>query len=197
MLTGSHIVCLQLIRLDLYYAELSTTGSTSFSLSMLPSDTLQFASSFSAGDLDQISLLPSASSRDVWIKLDSHLYHLIRLIGEEETAVLGAELREGLPLIGQLDGDRDRPVDMKVWRDNDRGSLRLEITAKGAEKVEGVVDMEMNRGPPVYGDVKLFTKSDGSLGYSITMVMEDFTVVMLKSKGSVIIIDTPIITHIV
>ena len=179
VLTTTHIICLQLTRLDLYYAELST--GTSFSLNMLPSKTLQAASSSS--DSSQISLVPLASPLTVWIKLSPSSYHLIRLSGEVEPAVLVSELEAGLPLIGWLDGDRTRPMDLVVRKDTEGASLRIEITGEGAEKVEAVVDMEMDRGPPVYGDVKLYTKSDSTVGFSIAMVMEDFTVIMLKPKG--------------
>ena len=150
---------------------------------MLPSETLQNALSSSSGDVARISLLPSASPTAVWLKLGRGYYHLISLSGPEETAILVAELKDGLPLIGWLDGDIERPMDVVLKEDNERGSLIIEISGKGTEKVEGSVDMETNRGLPLYGDVKLFTKSDGSVGYSVAVVMEDFTTIMLKSKG--------------
>lgn len=180
MLTSTLIVCLQLSRLDLYYAELSTDNS--FSLNMLPSETLQTAASSSSVGT-QVSLVPSASPTTVWIKLGPNAYHLIRISGEEETAALVRDLEVGLPLIGWLDGDRARPMDVVLQRDEQRGSLLVEISGERAEKVKAVADMEMNRGSPIYGDVKLYTKSDGSVGCSVAMVMEDDTMIMLKPKG--------------
>lgn len=180
MLTSTHIVCLQLNRLDLYYAELGSDNS--FSLNMLPSKTLQTAAS-SLSDESLVSLVSSASPTAVWIKVGPYSYHLIRLSGEEETAALVSELELGLPLIGWLDGDRTRPMDVVLQRDGERGSLLVEISEEGAEKVKAFADMETYRGSPIYGDVKLYTKSDGSVGYSVAMVMEDYTMIMLKPKG--------------
>ena len=97
-----------------------------------------------------------------------------------------SEVREGLPLIGQIDGERKQAVDVMLWSDNERGSLTMEFEGEGTENIEGgggVVATAIRRGPPVIGDVKVFTKSDGSTSYSVAMVMEDFTVILLKPKG--------------
>jgi hypothetical protein len=157
---------------------------------MLPSETLQLASSLSSsapGHAHQVSLVPSASPTTILINFHSAgVHHKIELGGEEEAAVLVSEVREGLPLIGQIDGERERPVDVMLWSDNERGTLMMEFKGEGAEKIEGgggAVATAIRRGPPVFGDVKVFTKSDGSMSYSVAMVMEDFTVIMLKPKG--------------
>ena len=151
---------------------------------MLPSETLQLASSSPSGVFGAVSLVSSASPTAVWVKLEGGAYHhLVELRGEEETAVLAKKLWEGLPLIGWLDGDRTQPMDVMLWRDNERGSLYVEISGEGREKLKKVVDMETNRGVPLYADVKLYTKSDGSVSYSVTMVMEDYTVLTLTPKG--------------
>ena len=173
-------MCLQLIRLDLYYADLSTDKS--FSLNMLPSETLQTAAS-SSSERNQVSLVSSASPTTIWIKLGPNSYHLIRLSGEEETAALVRDLELGVPLIGWLDGDKTRPTDVVVQRGGEMGSLLVEVSGEGAENMKVVAHMETNRGSPIYGDVKLYTKSDGSIGYSVAMVMEDYTMIMLKPKG--------------
>ena len=156
---------------------------------MLPSETLQFASSLSSapGDAHYVTLMPSSSPMTVWIKFNAvGVHHKIELGGEEETAVLISELREGLPLIGWIDGNRKQAVDVVLESDNDRGSLTMEFKGEGVEKIEGgLVAVGMKRGPPIYGDVKVFTKSDGSMSYSIATVMEDFTVIMLKQKGKI------------
>ena len=113
------------------------------------------------------------------------VHHQIELGGEEEAAVLVLELREGLPLVGWIDGERKRAVDVMLWSDTERNSLMMEFKGEEVEKIEGggVVATAMRRGPPVFGDAKIFTKSDGSTSYSVAMVMEDFTVIMLKPKG--------------
>ena len=189
MLSASRVICIQLSRLDLYYADLSTKDSAAFSLNMLPSETLQLASSLSSapGHAHLVSLVPSASPTTILIKFDSvGVHHKIKLGGEEEAAVLVSEVREGLPLIGQIDGERKRAVDVMLWSDNERGSLTMEFKGEGVEEIEGgggVVATAIRRGPPVFGDVKVFTKSDGSVSYSVAMVMEDLTVIMLKPKG--------------
>ena len=103
--------------------------------------------------------------------------------------MLVSEVTEGLPLMGQIDGERKRAVDVMLWSDNERGSLTMEFKGEGVENIEGgggVVATAIRRGPPVIGDVKVFTKSDGSTSYSVAMVMEDFTVIMLKPKGRTI-----------
>ena len=186
MLSATHIVCLQLSRLDLYYADLRTEDST-FSLNLLPSETLQLASSLSSapGDAHRVTLVPSSSPMTVWIKFNTDgVYHHIELGGEEETAALVSELREGLPLIGWIDGERKQTVDVMIQSNNERGSLTMEFKGEGAEKIEGgLIAVGVKRGIPDFGDVKVFTKSDGSVSYSVAMVMEDFTVIMLKPKG--------------
>ena len=189
VLTATHIVCLQLSRLDLYSAELST--DTAFSLNMLPSETLQIGSSLSPAPSDnahRVTLVPSSSPMTIWIRFNTGVHHRIELRGEEETAVLVSEMKAGLPLIGWMDGERKRAVDVVLWSDNEKSSLMMKMEGEGVEKIEGkVVAREMNRGPPVFGDVKVYTKSDGSVGYSIAMVMEDFTVNVLKPKGRILI----------
>ena len=187
ILSAARVICLQLSRLDLYYADLSTKDSA-FSLNMLPSETLQLASSLSStpGDAHHVSLIPSASPTTILIKFNTAgVHHQIELGGEEETAVLVSELREGLPLIGWIDGERKWAMDVMLWSDSERNSLVMEFKGEEVEKIEGggIVATAMRRGPPVFGDVKIFTKSDGSMSYSVAMVMEDFTVIMLKPKG--------------
>ena len=190
VLSATRVICLQLSRLDLYYADLSTNDSA-FSLNMLPSETLQLASSLSSSSpsshTHHVSLIPSASPKTIFIKFNTAgLHHQIELGGEEEAAVLVTELREGLPLIGRIDGERERTVDVMLWSDNERSSLMMDFKGEGMEEIEGgggVVATAMRRGPPVFGDVKIFTKSDGSTSYSVAMVMEDLTVIMLKPKG--------------
>ena len=192
VLSATRVICLQLSRLDLYYADLSTNDSA-FSLNMLPSETLQLASSLSSSSpyspshTHHVSLIPSASPKTIFIKFNTAgVHHQIELGGEEEAAVLVSELREGLPLIGRIDGERERTEDVMLWSDNERSSLVVDFKGEGMEEIEGgggVVATAMRRGPPVFGDVKIFTKSDGSTSYSVAMVMEDLTVIMLKPKG--------------
>lgn len=126
----------------------------------------------------------------VWVKLntDLHVHHQIHLGGEGETAVLVSELKEGLPLIGWLDGEKEQVVDVNVWSNIERGILKIEFKGEGVSEIEGgIVGWDMQRGPPLYGDVKVYTKSNGSVVYSVAMVMEDFTIIMLKSKGRIIV----------